>query len=517
MLGAGNMKHAMDIVGVDLGYMARVRRTVAHLKSQEAKLVAREAASHEFSVLEYSNSLLNHLIQLERNDGQHVVSKPNLTTFESQPQINGKMRLLIFDFLMCCHTRLGLSSSTLFLCFNILDRYTSKYIVKSCNYQLLALTALWISSKYWDSKNRITSLKHLTKLCCKQYSAQQFKEMELHLLKSLNWSLCQFATHDSFIDMLLFMKDNKTVSPTILHENDLNVEVIKFGSTMLCELACFDIKLSFNYSASQIVLAAITLTTLALKFEDLNQWEDLDSVGNDANLIRVCHSLLSLVLKADSLPSSFKFKYINEGKATSERILKALQNYFIQLQMEQFYRSQEFEILQTTQASYEKRNDFNDNERVKDDASATGVQTTGHSYNHSFASNPSNIASIPSATTPPAMASSSASPFASPFMAHELFTSTPDSLTTPSGDRPLLSFSKSTSTSSGLLPLTPTTPTLLQNKMAAIKRRSMGARAPLSNSRTSFENTKTFVKGHRKRASSSMDIDFFEDDIAIKR
>lgn len=512
------MKHVMDIVGVDLGYMARVRRTVAHLKSQEVNLITREAASHEFSVLEYSNHLLNHLINLERNDGQHVISRPNIVTFESQPQINAKMRLLIFDFLMCCHTRLGLSSSTLFLCFNILDRYTSKYIVKSCNYQLLALTALWISSKFWDSKNRITSLKHLTKLCCKQYSAQQFKEMELHLLKSLNWSLCQFATHDSFIDLLLFMKDNKTVSPQILHENNLNVDLIKFGSMMLCELACFDIKLSFNCSASQIVLAAITLTTLAIKFDDLNQWEDLDLVGNDANLIRVCHSLLALVLKTDSLPSSFKFKYINEGKTTSEKILKALQNYFIQLQMEQFYRSQEFETLQqNTLTSYEKRNDFNDNEKNKDDVSTTGVQTMGQSFDHSFASNTSNIASSHSATTPPAMASSSASPFASPFMAHDLFTNSPDSSTTPAGDRSLLSFSRSTTTSSGLLPLTPTTPTLLQNKMAAIKRRSMAGRNLMAPSRTNTEGTEKFVKGHRKRASSSMDIDFFENDIALKR
>lgn len=513
------MKHAMDIAGVvDLGYMARVRRTVAHLKSQEATLVARETAGHEFSVLEYSNDLLKHLIQLERNDGQHVTSKPNLTTFESQPQINGKMRLLIFDFLMCCHTRLGLSSSTLFLCFNILDRYTSKYIVKSCNYQLLALTALWISSKFWDSKNRITSLNHLTKLCCKQYSAQQFKEMELHLLKSLNWSLCQFATHDSFIDLLLFMKDNKTVSPTILHENDLDVEVIRFGSMMLCELACFDIKLSFNCSASQIVLASIMLITLAIKFDDLNQWEDLNSAGNDANLIRVCQSLLALVLKTESLPSSFKFKYISEGKASSEKIMKALQNYFIQLQMEQLYRSQEFEALQATPASYEKRNDFNDNERIKDDGSTTGVQTMGQSFDHSFASNTSNIASSHLASTPPAMTSSSASPFASPFMAHDLFTNTPDSATTPSGDRPLQAFPRSQTTSTGLLPLTPTTPTLLQSKMAAIKRRSiMAGRNPPGLFRSNTEGSERFVKGHRKRASSSMDIDFFEEEIAIKR
>lgn len=512
------MNNVKDIAGVvDLGYMSHVRRNVAHKKSQTAELVSREIQCHEFSVMEYSNQLLSHLIELERDNNVHVTTRPNLSTFQSQPQINHKMRFLIFDFVMCCHTRLGLSNSTLFLCYNILDRYTSKYIVKSCNYQLLALTALWISSKFWDSKNRIAPLKLLAKLCCKQYSIQQFKEMELHLWKSLNWSLCQFATHDSFIDLLLFLKDDTKVSPTILHNSEMKLDRIKFGAMMLCELACFDIELSFKSSSSQIVLAAITLTTLALKFEEFNRWEDFNSKSNDAALVKICHSLLALALRDDSLPSSFKLKYTNEEKTKSEKILKSLQNYFIQLQVEQFYQSQEFQNL--TPASYEKRNDYNDNERIEVESIEGRTHTAGKSINHSFASNHS-IASSHSAVTPPSRTSSSASPFASPFMAHD-FINSPDSVPTPSCDKNLGFFTRSQVSNAALLPLTPTTPTLLKNKMAAIKRRSMislpirNPPGPLTRSKTDIPQG--FVKGHRKRASSSMDIDFFEDEAAFKR
>lgn len=511
------MNNVKDIAGVvDLGYMSQVRRKVAHQRSQEVNLVAREAACHEFCVMEYSNQLLAHLIQLERDNVVHVTARPTLQTFQSQPQINHKMRFLIFDFLMCCHTRLGLSNSTLFLCYNILDRYTSKYIVKSCNYQLLALTALWISSKFWDSKNRIAPLRLLVKLCCKQYSPQQFKDMELHLSKSLNWTMCQFATHDSFIDLLLFLKDDTKVSPTLLLDSELNLDRIKFGAMMLCELACFDIQLSFKCSASQIVLAAITLTTLAMKFEEFNQWEDFNAKSNDASLIKVCHSLLALALREDSLPSSFKLKYINESKTASDKILKALQNYFIQLQVEQFYQSQEFKNI--TPASYEKRNDYNDNERIEDESSDGRVQAMGQSTNNSFASN-SSIASSLSAVTPPSRTSSSASPFASPFMAHD-FSNSPDSLPTPSCDKNLTFFIRSQASSAALLPLTPSTPTLLKNKMAAIKKRSMTL--PIRNptnqlTRSKTDITESFIKTHRKRVSSSMDIDFFEDEVAIKR
>ncbi|QLQ81719.1 hypothetical protein HG537_0F04800 [Torulaspora globosa] len=508
------MNHVEDVAGaVDLGQMCHVRRNVAQRKSQDSNLVAREVACHEFCVMEYSNQLLNHLIRLESDNAVHVTAKPSLTTFQSQPQINHKMRFLIFDFLMCCHTRLGLCNSTLFLCYNILDRYTSKYIVKSCNYQLLALTALWISSKFWDSKNRIAPLKLLVKLCCKQYSAQQFKEMELHLSKSLNWTLCQFATHDSFIDLLLFLKNDTKIPSTILLDNKLSVDRVKFGAMMLCELACFDIELSFNCSASQIVLAAITLTTLALKFEEFNQWEDFNSKSNDAGLVKVCHSLLALAVREDSVPSSFKLKYINESKNSCDKILKALQNYFIQLQVEQFYQSQEFKNVAPT---YEKRNDYNE-KRIQDEIDAR-IHATGQSTNHSFASNPS-IASSHSAVTPPSRASSSASPFASPFMAHD-FISSPDSLPTPFYDKNMPFFPRTQASNTALLPLTPTTPTLLKNKMAAIKRRSMTLqiRNPsLQLTRSNTDETQSFMKGHRKRASSSMDIDFFEDEVAIKR
>lgn len=525
---------------VDLAYMSHVRRNVARLKSQDQNLVKRELASHQFSVLEYSNHLLTHLICLEE-DNSKSISKPSLSSFESQPQINDKMRHLIFDFLMCCHTRLGLSSSTLFLCFNMLDRYTSKYIVKSSNYQLLALTALWISSKYWDSKNRIASLKILQNLCCKQYSIQQFKEMELHILKSLNWTLCQSATPDSFIDILLFLKDNKNVSPSVLHDDNvrdiLNVNEIKFGSIMLCELASFDLQLAFNCKSSQIVLGAITLVTLAIKFETLNQWENFQCNSQDAGLIRICNALLQLVLKSDSLPSSFKFKYIggNAETTTSKKILNALHNYFIQLQLEEFYRSQELLTASSSATNMsstspcEKTNNDN-NESIKyepDNKTAAGGGGSSNGQSQSFAFTQYILASSNSATPPPALSSSaSTSPFASPFMAHDLSTTTntitPNSLPTPSSfeNKSLLSLSSITNNST-LLPLTPTTPILLQNKMklGAMKRRSTvnpHCRSTMLQSQTTAPLPSTFIKGHKKRASSAMDIDFFEDDLPVK-
>ncbi|QLG73158.1 hypothetical protein HG535_0E02420 [Zygotorulaspora mrakii] len=531
----------------DMAFMSHVRRNVALKKSQNPKLVIREQASHQFSVMEYSDNLLNHLIRLDENNKSNVF-KPSLPSFNSQPQINHKMRYLIFDFLMCCHTRLGLCTSTLFLCFNLLDRYTSRYIVESSDYQLLALTALWISSKYWDSKNRAASLPVLQNLCCKQYSIRQFKEMELHLLKALNWSLSQIATPDSFIDILLFLKDNKNVQPAVLKTDNIteliNINDIKSGSVMLCQLASFDLQLSFNYTTSQIALGAITLITIALKLQKLNQWENFQSSIKDASLIRICSALLDLVLKFDSLPSSFKFKYIDNSDPTSEMLLGSLQNYFIQLQLEELYRSQVLisanyatgSPMTSDHPPYEKNNDTNESSmRAREEVRRNRGE-------QNFAFTPFNLASIKSNTPSPAI-SSSTSPFASPYMAHELSSAatnvnTPDSLPTPSSDK-TLAYPLMTSTASNYftsLPLNSPSLSVLQNKMkldgrkrsfiygnssavgsTGIARTNSMIKSKRCTAAITSGATSTFVKGHKKRASSIMDIDFFEEEVASKR
>ena len=112
---------------------------------------------------------------------------------------------------MCCHSRLSLTTSALFQTFILIDRYTSKFIVKNSNYQLLALACLWISSKFFDQKKNIPNLITLQNLCCNQFNALQFKEMEFNILKSLNWSILTGSsntnyTPDILIDTLLFDK-----------------------------------------------------------------------------------------------------------------------------------------------------------------------------------------------------------------------------------------------------------------------------------------------------------------------
>lgn len=504
----------------NLAYLAHIRRNVSKVKSQNPSLVKTELQCHRASVMEYSSSLLNHLIHLEEEPGS---IRLNLQSFEAQPQINEKMRFLIIDFIMCCHARLKLSTSTLFLTFDIMNRYASKFIIKCGNYQLLALSALWISSKYWDSKYNIPNFNILTSLCCQQYTPAQFREIEWHLLTALNWSVLNTPTPDYFIDLLLVLEDKKNVSPIALQHGINNIDEINVASVLLCELAAFDIKLSFNYNASAIALAAITISTLALNFYDFNQWENFREESKDANVVKICDALLKLSIDRDSLPSSFKCKYLNEqdnAHLVGKKIMEALSNYNVQLQLEEFYCSQEFKNL-----SKSFSNDLIVNENYSEQIihSSNEIMTNNQGQYYLGKENRGNINPSPSTSS---YNSSSSIAFASPNDFFALPTSETTSMM--SSEKESLS-TTSTLLSNALfyLPLTPTTPTLLQNDSKFIGKRrsiignnsSMTARARSTSTSDIIASTGTssFVKGHFKRSSSSMDIDFFSSDMEVKR
>ncbi|KAL3228620.1 Uncharacterized protein RNJ44_02565 [Nakaseomyces bracarensis] len=592
----------------NLQYLAQVRRNITAIKASNPTLVRKELKIHHLTIQENSPNQLSHLLSLETELNHATSVTKSLSNFKAQPQINHKMRALIFDFLMYCHTRLNLSTSTLFLAFDILDRYASKFVIKSSTYQLIALTALWISSKYWDSKNRVATLKVLQSLCCNQFTAGQFKEMELHLLKSLNWSLCHIATYDSFIDMLLFLKTNNANGNEL--PKQLNINEIKLGAILLCELASFNLDLAFNYNQSSIALAAITIVSMSLNFYNLNKWEDLQLNVNDDNLINICKELLTLISDIESLPSSFKFKYMasklghGDSKAensipTSKRILDALQNYHIQLQVEELYRSQDiansypFSPDSTSPNGSPLSNTFDEIPAL---SSASSSAFSSPSYS------PKNFGSVPNATNTSTdephvynknltlndqsmissqnnllrkrqgldSCASALSPyptggnsntamnnFISPFASPDLFSFAPSSNSSfPNRNihkhNKTLSITESIFTpqcSSGLpsrsgstfcLPITPNTPSLLQSKMmknqlgkrqssissAAGSVHKMGSHLRNSqylchvsnkSSVSSISSTSSFVKGHHKRASSSMDIDFFPSERTCKR
>lgn len=283
---------------LDSRYLACQRRSVWNQKASNPKLIEMEMKTHKATINENASSIFSRLVENDAN------TRVSMKCFKSQPEINFEMRSLIFDFIMCCHVRLKLSTPTLFLCFNIIDRYCSKIIVKSSSYQLLALCSLWLASKYTDRKQNIPCLPVLQSLCCDQYTKDQFKEMELHICQNLNWTMCQGPTLDSFLDIL--------VRSNTFQNRSYELNSLKLGSLILCQLCVFEPSISFNYSSSSIVLASSFLTKFALLSLGSNEFVSFEILKNYQNLDPKLHDLVTLIigkLNKSDIPSSFRLKY----------------------------------------------------------------------------------------------------------------------------------------------------------------------------------------------------------------
>ena len=155
---------------------------------------------------EYREDFIQSMKEIE------IKTLPVASMIDIQPELEWFMRPYLLDFLVDTHLTLKLSSQTLFLAVNIVDRYCSKRVVAKKHYQLVGCTALWIASKYEDKKSHIPSISELINMCCGVYEEAMFLQMEGHILNTLEWSIGH-TTLDAYIYLYL----GSTCSPTLIN------------------------------------------------------------------------------------------------------------------------------------------------------------------------------------------------------------------------------------------------------------------------------------------------------------
>ncbi|ODV64794.1 hypothetical protein HYPBUDRAFT_244315 [Hyphopichia burtonii NRRL Y-1933] len=283
----------------------QTRMNQSTIRSIKKELIQMERKSHEQSIDEYKEEMIEHLLGMEPS------TQPNLSLIQQQPEINLRMRPLLLDFLMDVINKLNLSKSTFPLTVNLIDRYCSIRIVKKQHYQLLGLTSLWISCKNLDSKFKIPSLNDLCKMCCNCYDKKLFLEMENHVLKSLNW-LITCPTFDSFIEFFINYEYNGVLAGLL----NSQIDDINRISIYICELIQFYPNIYFNYNSSQIALTSFitSLKILNIKPNLSNLFSKFDKILNqeilNTNSFSQCFNLLIKILKCP--PPSLKLKYFND-------------------------------------------------------------------------------------------------------------------------------------------------------------------------------------------------------------
>lgn len=244
-----------------------------HQYEYPSQLYKSELLQHEKSLEEYDLDIYETFVEsLESN-------KPNLELYKQQPYLTFSIRLKLIDFLLKMSIRLKILPFVFFRAVKIFDRYCSKRIVLLDQSQLIITTCLWIAAKLQGGNNhffnlsnldklsslktindlgygsggkykgpterfRLPKLHELVKLCgakCK-YDQGMFKQMEVHVLATLDWnfndpSIEEFIIFSQEFDILKeneFFKIKEFLSYTALYSNELiDVDVIELGQVIM--------------------------------------------------------------------------------------------------------------------------------------------------------------------------------------------------------------------------------------------------------------------------------------------
>ncbi|CAI8491891.1 hypothetical protein CAS74_001411 [Pichia kudriavzevii] len=235
------------------------RRPVS--KSYSSRLESVENYQNRIIVNEYMGTITQHLRVLEKE------SSVNPSMIDLQPEVKWYMRPYLVNFIIQMHSSLKLKPQTLFLCWNIIDRYCAKRIAFKQHYQLIGCTALWIASKYEDKKSRVPTVKELNTMCSNVYDDSMFREMEIHILSTLNWSIGH-TTLEDILQLAVKSSDpdgkEQLNQPIQLYKgNTPTVSAILAVSRFLCELSLYDRNyLKFSTSAIGITCFLMSCSIL---------------------------------------------------------------------------------------------------------------------------------------------------------------------------------------------------------------------------------------------------------------
>lgn len=233
-------------------------------KPYSTKLESIENFKNKIISSEYISSIAHHMKDLES------ASAVNPTMIDLQPEVKWYMRPYLVNFIIQMHSSLKLKPQTLFLCWNIIDRYCAKRIAFKQHYQLIGCTALWIASKYEDKKSRVPTIKELNTMCSDVYDDSMFREMEIHILSTLNWTIGHTTLEDILQLAVKFSDpDGKELlnKPIELYKgNTPTVSAILAVSRYLCELSLYE-RCYLNYPTSLIGITCFLMSCSILNMD----------------------------------------------------------------------------------------------------------------------------------------------------------------------------------------------------------------------------------------------------------
>jgi len=190
------------------------------------------------NVAEYAHEIFGTLGEEEKAR----LPEPNF--MHRQPHINARMRVVLLDWMVEVHMKYKLSSHTLFLTANIVDRYLEKRHVARNKLQLVGVAAVFIAAKFEEIyPPEASDFVYITD---NTYAKEEILAMEVSILVALDFCI---------------------TGPTAMHFLDRYQarapEIQRHLSRYFLELTLLDIKMC-QYTPSHRAATAILLSNKLL-------------------------------------------------------------------------------------------------------------------------------------------------------------------------------------------------------------------------------------------------------------
>lgn len=252
-------------------------------------------SSNPQSVKEYASGIFNQLFDKE------LVSLPCADYMDSQTDITGKMRTILIDWLVEVHMKYRLSSETLHLTVNLIDRYLSKATVTRKRLQLIGVVAMFIAAKFEEiSPPELHDWVYITD---NAYTKEDVLKMECTMLTALSFQI-MVPTAAHFFESL--QKANGC--------NTVHREVAQY----LLELSFLDVGM-LKYSPSHTVAAALMLSNELLKRKPAWPAAMVQQSHHTEQSLRNCADHLRQLLEGDHAGAGGQLQAVNKKFSVAQR------------------------------------------------------------------------------------------------------------------------------------------------------------------------------------------------------
>ena len=250
---------------------------------------------------EYFDEIYKYLKSIENSD----LPKENYM-ITVQKDINEKMRKILLDWLIDVHAKFKLTTETLFLTINIIDRYLSKKSIHRKYLQLLGVTSMLIASKYEDIYP--PEIKDFIYMTDNAYTKEELIKMENDILDKIQFNMT-FPTSFRFLE--IFKK--------ILKLKEIDYYRCRF----LLEIALFD------YNCCHFSQSLIAATTIFLNYKlnnmDINCLENTNMQYKITEMIPCLKCLVNAVKQMNNIENKYnaikrKFEKEEFMKISQEKI-----------------------------------------------------------------------------------------------------------------------------------------------------------------------------------------------------